>query len=898
MRFQSKYSIIGIAMAVMFAMLAIVPALAATTGTITVNRAFVAPGGEATVTVDDADLNVSAAAATITVDVPIGALGNAYRVHLATVNGKELLDDASLAVTAVAGSGAGSTTTTDWAVATGFSAPGNAFVDVVRLVTTTDTVSVDVQFKVHIINTIKDVTVTSAQDGTGIKIDLAETSANSGSYAGNFTVTVTGAIASSDTTDTLLALPGQDITITYTDGDPAGKRVATVRVENTKPVTTLVSPANSSVTTSQTPKLTVDVTDGDSGVDAGKIAITIASAVNDAGADVSGTVTLGTITTTSITGGSRGEISVATGGKDGETTIIDWTVSSADVAGNTNTSDSDSALAGSQPYRIIIDRQAPDFAASTASAGAWWDAANEAVETDATKSVTNIIGIKLPDPVPTSSLSGGIKEALNAATVDAADFEVDTLKQADGTTISDLTPTNAEVFAGAPNWIFLTVPAMAPDAKPVVILKDAAGGISDNAGNIANSGTVTAVDKQAAVLTVSLSTDLDKAKTTVSIASNETTGLPGVTYNGTSVSVTPTGVNSYSATVAPSTDGVYAIVVSATDGGSNTTTKGNALTTTDFPTSKSLPFYRDADLADPTVTVGTDTAAPYSDEQAQPFFLIFTYTDEGLEYGISPSGTMYAPATNSTDDADVHNTVTVTKAELTLDGETTATDVLAIVESQDSITFTIPVADIPTGDHSVEITSEDAIGNTKKTTTAFTVTARKAYSLPLTAGWNLVSLPGDPADASIDAVLPASHPATTVLSFQNGEWLVATRVAGATWEGTLTTINSRAAYWINTSAGTPIKALLSLPSVGAAVAPPTVSISKGWNMIPIIDLAQASAGSTLSTAAAYLTSVNWSVAYSYTASSRTWARLTPSAGSVVIGNGYWVWAEAAGTLVP
>ena len=98
------------------------------------------------------------------------------------------------------------------------------------------------------------------------------------------------------------------------------------------------------------------------------------------------------------------------------------------------------------------------------------------------------------------------------------------------------------------------------------------------------------------------------------------------------------------------------------------------------------------------------------------------------------------------------------------------------------------------------IVGEDAAGNTVTTGTIdFTVTARKAYKVAVSAGWNLVSFPGDPTDSAIGSVLPATHPATDVLSFDDGVWSVASRTAGGTWEGTLTTIDGKHGYWVNTS---------------------------------------------------------------------------------------------------
>ena len=54
----SRYSIIGIMVALLLSAVAIMPVFGAVTGTVSVNKSFVAPLGNATITVDDADLNV------------------------------------------------------------------------------------------------------------------------------------------------------------------------------------------------------------------------------------------------------------------------------------------------------------------------------------------------------------------------------------------------------------------------------------------------------------------------------------------------------------------------------------------------------------------------------------------------------------------------------------------------------------------------------------------------------------------------------------------------------------------------------------------------------------------------------------------------------------------------
>jgi hypothetical protein len=267
---------------------------------------------------------------------------------------------------------------------------------------------------------------------------------------------------------------------------------------------------------------------------------------------------------------------------------------------------------------------------------------------------------------------------------------------------------------------------------------------------------------------------------------------------------------------------------------------------------------------------------------------------------------------------DSHNSVTLTS--ITLDG----VDVSAQVGTIDSDSFVVSAGGLSQGSHTLTFTAVDTVGNTLLTTAqsyTFEVVARRAYSVPLSPGWNLVSLPGDPVDPSIDSVLPPSHPATQVLTFDpsdpNGPWLVATRAADGTWTGTLSSMVAGHAYWINTGAFTPMTSLI--PERDPAAVLPTVSVVAGWNLVPIIDLQQtvaptqanlATRGGALAAlvpltanpgfnAATYFASIAWSVAYGFDTQANQWRKITAIAGDFIgQGKGYWVWATRDGTLVP
>jgi hypothetical protein len=396
---------------------------------------------------------------------------------------------------------------------------------------------------------------------------------------------------------------------------------------------------------------------------------------------------------------------------------------------------------------------------------------------------------------------------------------------------------------------------------------------------------------------------LDDDNTKVTIASNEALGQnPSVWANDVNagwlvatVAADTKATNTWELTVDPSQElGAFSIRVRGNDTSSNVVTVGDKLTTTDWPTSKSIVFYSDDNL-DAAVADPADGGEP---ELAVPFFITLDFAAEAKEYGLTAGKTVTTTPASIVTDLDENETVTVT--EITLDG----VDVSDLLDTQDDIEFTLALLDITVGEHTLVYTAEDEAGNeVEDVEIEFEVKARSAYSVGMFAGWNLVSLPGTPANSAIDSVLPSTHPATNVLTFANGAWQVATRSDG-TWEGSLTQIDGLHAYWVNTTSSAPIKTLLQLPAAGTANTLPTVAVVSGWNLVPVIDLAQKkqdSVGDDVAdkTGAAYFTSISWSVAYTYNSKTRTWTRITPSNGARVFnGDGVWVWATRGGTLIP
>jgi hypothetical protein len=886
-------------MAVILGAIAIVPAMAAdATGTIKLSKSYVSPTGEATITVDDADLNTTSSvyqhvafADTDTANT-VAVAGTEIFFTLALSAGEEILGTPELSV-----SGASITagTAANFAVTVFNAASGSISIE--NNLASRASLTVDYKKASKQETTA---TVTGPNAPTGISVTLTETKVDSGKFEGKFKIATETVDMNQDR---IQAVAGQIMTIKYTDAAPSGKRTVSLTIEDTKPVGAIVSPAHKSSTTSLVPKLIVDFTDLDSAVDQGTATIVIASASTTG--DVDDSVTLDTVSTSAITNGYRVEQAVASGSvTDSVTVVIMWHGLATDKAGNVGQSDSDPAVTGSQNYKLIIDRKAPDWANADVFAGRWFDEADNDVEDKVTKSKNNIIAIKFDDVFASAGTVNDLEETLNSGTISAADFIVDDVKQADGTELDNVTPSAVNIFDKAQNYIFLTVPEMAPNATPKVTLKTTSGGISDLAGNSTSAeASLTAADSQAPTVTYSLNRTLDDGDATVTITTNETGGTPVVKANKVAQTVTLTATNTYESKISP-TDGVWSLEIAVSDSASNTTTLGNATPTTDSPTSSDILIYIDDALPAAAVKANGSTVAAggaFADlklEESVPFFLTADWASEGKEYGLHGEqhlmSMVLATASAVTDDLDVHATVTIGTA--TLDG----VDIIGLVDTQDNKSFTLAVLDMATGDHTFVLGGKDEAGNVLDRTYKFNVTARKAFELTVAAGWNLISFPGTPIASAIDTVIPVAHPATNALTFAGGEWLVAQRSVGATWEGTLTTIDGNHAYWLNTSSSEPVKALLGLTSVGTAATLPSIAVTAGWNLVPVIDLAQTKIGAqgSTKTADAYFTSVSWSVAYTYNASTRVWTRHTTTSGNLENGQGVWVWANRAGTLIP
>ena len=246
---------------------------------------------------------------------------------------------------------------------------------------------------------------------------------------------------------------------------------------------------------------------------------------------------------------------------------------------------------------------------------------------------------------------------------------------------------------------------------------------------------------------------------------------------------------------------------------------------------------------------------------------------------------------------DDFKTVTLTKADLTMpDGETMS--VLDGFASTDWITYLWAASDLALGEYTLKVSGEDTAGNTvEDETTSFEIVARKLVEIDLTPGWNLISLPGMPANTDVNAVI-TNMDVSAVVTYDPsvpGGWAQAVReTATSSLSGTLMTISGNTGIWIKTSSFEKLK--VDIPPVGQGTIPPSFTLLAGWNLVPVVAV---EAGVEDVDADTYLSGLKWSRAYGYESLTGTLQGFVPNGDDVVtVGKGYWVFVSEDGTLVP
>ena len=699
---------------------------------------------------------------------------------------------------------------------------------------------------------------------------------------------------------TIATVTGALITVTYDDAGTA--RTASATVETTKPSITIVSPTHNAATRTQSTRLIAEITDADAGVDNTALTFSVQYATTSAGenlqTDGTGATTVPTpaVVATAISGGYRIESQLSNLGTG--THSVGWFVTAADKAGNVASSDQDATITPRKNQEIRVDTDAPALASSNAAVtGQYLDAAN-AIITDSSKADPLWVHLKF-------------NEELDGTTLAASDFKV-----------AGVAPAEVKWVAGATKGksVFLKVAKQASDAKPKVEVVSAVG---DRAGNTVQGGlsVAAAVDGIAPTVTVTISptSKLDKAKMTIDVQSDEALlTAPTVTVNavGTGAQLTVpslVGTNLFrSVYTAASTANTGApnsfnVQVSSTDTTNNTATSGVAA----HDDAGAILFEIDNAIPAPTLSFpgGNVPASVYT----QNPFITIDWTTEGTEYGVSGTASGATPPRNDgtqTVDTDTHNKVTLNT--ITLDGVDVSADVLRVNDGK----FLLSARNLTLAEHTLKITGADDAGNTRDVEQKFTIKERAAFSLTLSPGWNLVSLPGEPKTPAINDAIALTHKASIVLTYDPsaaGGWLTATRPsAGTAFAGTLTTLSSGRAYWVYTDSFDALKISLQTLGAGTASQLPTVNLVAGWNLIPVLDVTGTKVfDGGMGIGSAYIGTAPRR-AYEWDIFNDRWANVPAAAadgnsdgdtldvgeGEYRVGRGYWVYMAAATVLVP
>lgn len=256
-------------------------------------------------------------------------------------------------------------------------------------------------------------------------------------------------------------------------------------------------------------------------------------------------------------------------------------------------------------------------------------------------------------------------------------------------------------------------------------------------------------------------------------------------------------------------------------------------------------FEGDIELPAPRIIIaGEEDPSEYEDEVEirSPFFIELNFERAEFDADDNPAGAAFDDLNENNEYLkDSFDDVEITLFEL--DG----VDMTDQVKSTDKRRFLIAIDNIELGDHTITIEARDEAGNEfdDDVEADFVVEERATFDLEVRPGWNLVSVPGAPADPAIDAVFGPGVPVTTIYTFDPtvpGGWLVAVReTEDDPWVGDLAEIDPTRGYW--TLSNSIFEVNVNVPRIvggaadsGTPVQPPTVDLFPGWNLVPIIDV--------------------------------------------------------------
>ncbi len=104
-------------------------------------------------------------------------------------------------------------------------------------------------------------------------------------------------------------------------------------------------------------------------------------------------------------------------------------------------------------------------------------------------------------------------------------------------------------------------------------------------------------------------------------------------------------------------------------------------------------------------------------------------------------------------------------------------------------------------------------------------TTGATFDLELGAGWNLISIPLEIDNTSINTVFPDANDGDEIFAYDGSDWLKTKYYSGYGWDGALETVEPDKGYWY--SATTACTATIKGTEAGTR----SVSIAEDWNLI-------------------------------------------------------------------
>ena len=387
-----------------------------------------------------------------------------------------------------------------------------------------------------------------------------------------------------------------------------------------------------------------------------------------------------------------------------------------------------------------------------------------------------------------------------------------------------------------------------------------------SAGGLAQRNGAPAADTVAPTITVSLDTSLSTENVVVTVVTDEeirtlepelslfvstsddpdNVGTINARLLGVNIpraSKTP-GENKWTFTLSIALANKYSVVVAAEDADRNRGIAGveawpgnpNAIT---FEIDNALPG-----------EAGERPAEGNFDTEADPFFIEIVWLSEDGEYT-----------------GDSHDSVDLAKAVLD-EGTDDERDLIAegVASTRGGRRWTLSVSDIGLGAHTLTYNGADDAGNVlaADAVLSFTVVEGPKFELALTPGMNLVSLPLDPEDTDINAVLGDNLFLDLVFTKGKKRWLVAIiDPTTGLLTGSLTTIDGRHAYWMRAAATVTLR--MDIPPLGAPELPPRIKVEKNrWSFVSVMslrDIETIPQGSTWDADEVF--GSNWTIAWTY-----------------------------------